>query len=791
MAKVVVVESPSKAKTIQKYLGASYKVMSSYGHIRDLPSKNGSVKPDEDFKMEWALLEKSQKNSKSLLKEIKTAEALYLATDPDREGEAISWHIMKLIEENYPKLSLPIHRVSFNAITAKTIKEAFAHPREVDQPLVNAYLARRALDYLVGFSLSPVLWRKLPGSKSAGRVQSVALRLIAEREVDIESFKKQEYWSIQALIAGASHPKNPFLSRLVALAGEKIEKLTLKNEEEAFKAKALIESGQYTITKVETKPVKRNPAPPFITSTLQQEASRKIGLNATRTMRLAQQLYEGVDIGGGEVVGLITYMRTDGVDITEEALTQIRNYIGESLGKDYLPKSPRIYKTKAKNAQEAHEAIRPTDIERSPEALQSILDADLHKLYTLIWKRTVASQMSSAELDQKTIEIESKTPHVLLRATGSTLKFAGFLSLYQEGIDDKAEDEDQEALLPDVKLGEAVSCQEVKPAQHFTEPPPRFSEATLVKKLEELGIGRPSTYAAILQVLQDREYVRIDKKRFFAEERGRLVASFLKHFFSKYVEYDFTAHLEEQLDDVSNGKLDWKLVLKDFWTPFAETIDSAQKLPPKDIVDTLEKDLEQHYFKDQKGNVSRVCPQCNKGTLQFKIGKFGAFIACDQYPECKHTQQLGIGSLPAEEDNNMQEDSSLPTFPRSLGTHPETQEAISVRKGPYGFYLQQDVAEKPKRAPLPAGFKPETVTLEQALQFLMLPKNLGFHPETKEIIAVGIGKYGPYIKNGTAFVKVPKGLDIFTLSFNQALEIIAATPPKAAAPAKAPPKKAK
>jgi DNA topoisomerase-1 len=638
---LVIVESPAKAKTINKYLGKDYEVLASFGHVRDLLAKDGAVRPDEDFEMTWELSDRAAKTIKDISAAVKSADTIYLCTDPDREGEAISWHVQQILEEKNLLKNKTVHRVTFNEITKTAIKSAFEHPRRLDMPLVEAYLARRALDFLVGFTLSPVLWRKLPGSKSAGRVQSVALRLICEREAEIEAFRSEEYWSIHTRLQtpeGAT-----FTTRLTHLAGNKLDKMDIRNEEMAMAAVRRIENKSLAVQKVEKKQVRRNPYPPFITSSLQMEASRKLRLSASQTMRLAQQLYEGVDIGG-ETVGLITYMRTDGITLSNDAIAQCRQQIQADYGAKYLPDSPRVYKSKAKNAQEAHEAIRPTSLSRTPKDMARFLDDRQAALYELIWKRTMASQMENAIMDQVTADISDGTDDVVLRATGSTIAFDGFLTLYQEDNDDPVEGEEAEEnrRLPHLDNGMGLRTNDITPEQHFTQPPPRYSEASLVKKLEEMGIGRPSTYASIMQVLQDRDYVVLDKRRFVPEDRGRLVTTFLKRFFERYVDYAFTANLEDELDAISSGQVLWKEALRQFWTGFKAAVDGTKDLTITLVLDALDEELGPHFFPVSAENPDpRKCPSCENGRLSLKIGKFGAFIGCSNYPECRHTPPLG------------------------------------------------------------------------------------------------------------------------------------------------------
>jgi len=807
MKKVVVVESPAKAKTINRYLGNDYVVLASYGHIRDLPSKNGSVLPEKDFQMFWEMDDRAKKNMGDIVRALKDADELLLATDPDREGEAISWHVEQYLKEEGKLKDTAVKRIVFHEITKTAIQNALKNPRAINQQLVDAYLARRALDYLVGFTLSPVLWRKLPGSRSAGRVQSVALRLIVQRELEIEAFNTQEYWSIAAQMATIRH--EGYIARLTHLNGQKLDKLDLKSEEEAKAACNAISSRLFTIASVEKKQTKRHPAAPFTTSTLQQEAARKLGFGTARTMQVAQKLYEGISVGG-EVTGLITYMRTDSVDIAKEAIGDIRQYIGDSYGDKYLPGAPRQYKNKSKNAQEAHEAIRPTSVLRKPEDVQQYLDPSQYKLYELIWKRTVASQMESALFDQVTVDVQSEDRLVTLRANGSTLIFDGFLKLYKEGQDDAQDGDDDDRLLPIINQGEDTSVKVVTPNQHFTQPPPRFSEASLVKKLEELGIGRPSTYASIVQVLQDRSYVRLEKRQFIPEERGYLVTTFLINFFKRYVEYDFTANLEEQLDDISHGSLAWRNVMEQFWKSFKETVDQTQGLSFSDVLDRLDKDLSFHLFHSHDEQ-ARVCPKCHEGRVSLKLSRYGAFLGCSNYPTCKYTKPVG-----GEEGDG--EDPWPVDEPKVLGLDPDSGEEITLRKGPYGVYLQwgdgasaqssdadapQEAAAeedtlkkgkkkkapktpKPKRVSLPAGYDPQTLNLETALSLKGLPRQLGPHPESGLLLSVSIGRFGPYVKCGDVFASIPKSEDMFTISFERALALVEAKIQKNLASGKVP-----
>ena len=761
---LVVVELPAKAKTINKYLGRGYEVLASFGHVRDLPAKSGSVDPDADFRMIWEVDAKAQKRLNDIARAAKGAEKLILATDPDREGEAISWHVLEVLKQKKALNGQVIERVVFNAITKQAVTEAMAHPRHIDQALVDAYLARRALDYLVGFTLSPVLWRKLPGARSAGRVQSVALRLVCDRELEIEKFVRREYWSLLATLAT---PRNEtFEARLVGADGKKLQRLDIGSAAEAEAFKQALETATFTVAGVEAKPVKRHPQPPFTTSTLQQEASRKLGFAPAHTMRVAQRLYEGIEIGG-EAVGLITYMRTDGVQIAGEAISAARRVIETDYGAKYVPHAPRRYETKAKNAQEAHEAIRPTDLTRRPRDAKRFLDADQAKLYELIWLRTVASQTESAELERTTVDITAKVAARLLelRATGTVVKFDGFLALYQEGHDDDADDEEARRL-PPMSAGESLAKRAIAATQHFTEPPPRYSEASLVKRLEELGIGRPSTYASILQVLRDRKYVRLDKRRLYPEDRGRIVVAFLESFFAKYVEYDFTASLEEQLDLISNNEVAWREVLRDFWRDFIGAVDEIKDLRISQVLDALDELLAPHLFPPRAdGGDPRQCPNCSGGRLTLKLSKYGAFIGCSNYPECRYTRPL---SVPA--------DGSGEIGTKKLGEDPKSGLEVTLRSGRFGPYVQLGEAvdgEKPKRASLQKGMTPDDVDLDQALALLSLPREIGRHPEDGEPIRAGIGRFGPYVQHGKTYANLEAGDDIFHIGLNRAVTLIA------------------
>ena len=764
---VVVVESPAKAKTINKYLGPGYQVLASFGHVRDLPAKDGSVDPDADFRMVWEVDAKAQKRLSEIAKALKDAGKLILATDPDREGEAISWHVLEVMKEKRALKQQDVERVVFNAVTKQAVTEAMKHPRSIDGALVDAYLARRALDYLVGFTLSPVLWRKLPGARSAGRVQSVALRLVCDRELEIEKFVAREYWSLAALLA--TPRDEAFEARLVGADGQKIQRLDIGSGAEAEAFKRDLEQASFAVASVEAKPAKRHPYPPFTTSTLQQEASRKFGFAPAHTMRLAQRLYEGADIGG-ETAGLITYMRTDGVQMAEEAIAAIRRLIGADYGARYVPDAPRRYQTKARNAQEAHEAIRPTDLSRRPREVARYLEPDQAKLYELIWLRAMASQMESAELERTTADITARVGARMLdlRATGTVVKFDGFLALYQESRDEDQEDEESRRL-PQMSAGEALAKRGISATQHFTEPPPRYSEASLVKRMEELGIGRPSTYAAILQVLQTRGYVRIERKRLVPEDKGRLVIAFLESFFARYVEYDFTAGLEEGLDRISNNELAWRDLLRDFWRDFIGAVHDIKDLRVGDVLDALDAMLAPHVFPPRAdGTDPRLCPTCGSGRLSLKLGKFGAFIGCSNYPECRYTRAFSVPA-PGEEDKA---DGGV----RRLGEDPETGLEVTVRGGRFGPYVQLgegENGEKPKRTSLPKGTDPASVDLEQALKLLALPREVGRHPESGEPIVAGIGRFGPYVQHGKTYANLEPGDDVLNIGLNRAVTLIA------------------
>ncbi|MEX0343872.1 MAG: type I DNA topoisomerase [Rhizobiaceae bacterium] len=761
---VVVVESPAKAKTINKYLGRDYKVLASFGHVRDLPAKDGSVKPDDDFAMTWAADGPSSKRLTEIAKSVREADGLILATDPDREGEAISWHVLEVLRQKKALKDKPVRRVVFNAITKKAVLDAIANPRDIDSDLVDAYLARRALDYLVGFNLSPVLWRKLPGARSAGRVQSVALRLVCDREAEIERFVREDYWQIAAKL---KTPRgDEFEARLTAFDGKKLQKLDISSQEQADSIKAMLDGSAFSAASVEAKPTKRNPAPPFTTSTLQQAASSRLGYSASRTMQVAQRLYEGIEIGG-ETTGLITYMRTDGVQMAPEALDAARSAIGENFGNNYLPDKPRHYSAKAKNAQEAHEAIRPTDFSRTPSDVKHFLDADQAKLYDMIWKRAIASQMKAAEIERTTVEIEASngSQSANLRATGSVVRFEGFLAAYTDQAEDNGNGNDDDKRLPDIRTGEALERSTIDVTQHTTEPPPRYSEASLIKKMEELGIGRPSTYAATLKTLEDREYVRIEKRKLIPEAKGRLVTTFLEGFFRRYIEYDFTAALEEKLDRISDGKLAWKEVLRDFWTEFSNALVEIKDLRVTEVLNTLNEDLAPLVFPEREdGENPRICPRCGNGNLSLKLSRYGAFIGCSNYPECGFTRQLGESG---EGSNGGVDGDKL------LGADPYTGEEIKLKSGRFGPYVQRGEGKEAKRTGLPKGWSPGEIDHEKALALLSLPRDIGPHPETGKMISAGIGRYGPFVLHDGTYANLESPEEVFSIGINRAVTVIA------------------
>jgi DNA topoisomerase I len=762
--KVVIVESPAKAKTINKYLGKDYEVYASFGHVRDLTAKDGSVDPDDDFAMRWEVDAKSAKRMNDIGGAVKNADRVILATDPDREGEAISWHIHEILKGKKLLKDKRVDRVVFNAVTKDAVQEAMRNPREIDEALVDAYRARRALDYLVGFNLSPVLWRKLPGARSAGRVQSVSLRIICDRELEIEKFVAREYWSIIAHLQ--TEAKAPFTARLVGADGKKINRLDIGSGAEAEAFKTALEQALFSVAAIESKPVKRHPYAPFTTSTLQQEASRKLGLAPARTMQIAQRLYEGVDVGEG-AAGLITYMRTDGVDLAPEAVASARRVIAKDFGENFVPSAPRKYTAKAKNAQEAHEAIRPTDMTKRPRDVARHLEPEQAKLYELIWTRTIACQMESAELERTTVDVlaEAGARKLEFRATGQVVRFAGFLALYQEGKDD--EEDEESSRLPAMRQGEKLAKERIDASQHFTEPPPRYTEATLVKRMEELGIGRPSTYASTIAVLRDRDYVRLEKKRLHPEDKGRIVTAFLESFFTKYVGYDFTADLEEKLDRVSNSEIDWKALLRDFWNDFSGAIGDIKDLGTRQVLDSLNEVLGSHIFPSRgEGADPRLCPLCGEGQLSLKLGKFGAFVGCSRYPECKYSRVLAPSGAEASEGDR--------PGVRVLGQDPSTGEEISLRNGRFGEYIQQGEGEKPKRSSLPKGLSADDVTLEKALKLLALPREVARHPTSGEAILAGIGRYGSYVQHGKTYANLGRDDDVLEIGGNRAIDLIVA-----------------
>jgi DNA topoisomerase-1 len=753
--KLVVVESPAKAKTINKYLGKDYEVLASYGHVRDLPAKDGSVLPDDDFAMSWEVDTASRKRLSDIGNALKDADELILATDPDREGEAISWHVLDVLRQKKLIKDKPVSRVVFNAITKSAITEAMQHPRDIDAPLVDAYLARRALDYLVGFTLSPILWRKLPGSRSAGRVQSVALRLVCDRESEIEKFKPVEYWSVLARLIEKG---KGFEARLYSVDGKVTDKLDVKTGDEAAALKTALEAGRYEVRSVDKKPTRRNPYAPFTTSSLQQDASSRLGFSPSRTMQLAQRLYED---------GVITYMRTDGIDMAPEAIAAARNAIEKEFGSAYLPPTPRIYQNKAKNAQEAHEAIRPTDMFRHPE---TVGDPDQKKLYGLIWRRTLASQMRPAEIERTTADIAVNAPgrDIVLRAVGSVVTFAGFLAVYgvaaKEDRDDTDQDDDDREL-PPLAVGDTPKLDEAVIEQHFTQPPPRYTEASLIKKMEELGIGRPSTYAATISVLQDRNYVRLDKRALVPKVRGRVVTAFLQSFFARLVEYGFTADLEEKLDQISAGNLRWKDVLREFWQDFTKQTDEIKDLRVSQVLDALNELLADHIFPPKAdGSDPRRCPNCGTGQLSLKLGKFGAFIGCSNYPECRYTMQLSDAATGAAE--------AVPGD-GALGTDPESGLTVYLKSGRFGPYVQLGDGSEPKRSSLPKGWTPDSLTLERALKLLALPRAVGLHPETGKPISAGLGRYGPFILHDGTYANLPDVEEVFSVGLNRAVDLLA------------------
>ena len=771
---LVIVESPAKAKTINKYLGSDYKVLASYGHVRDLPSENGSVLPDDDFALRWSVDSRSRKHMNEIVSATKAADRLVLATDPDREGEAISWHILEVLRDKGALTGKKIARVAFNAITKRAVSEAMEHPRDLDEALINAYLARRALDYLVGFTLSPVLWRKLPGARSAGRVQSVALRLVCEREAEIERFVSEEYWTLTGRLSTGSGDE--FDVNLVEYCGDKIKKLDIKNESHAEEIRSMLSASDFLVSLVESKPVNRNPYAPYTTSSLQQDASSRLGFAPSRTMQLAQKLYEGVNIGG-DTIGLITYMRTDGVQMASEAISQARDVISSRHGANYLPDSPRLYKAKAKNAQEAHEAIRPTNLTRLPDEMSRHLDNDQSRLYDLIWRRSLASQMSSARVERTTIEVAATSGdrHAVLRATGSVIKFDGYLKVYE----DRRKDDD-DARLPELSVGDSVRRVSVDATQRFTEPPNRYTEAALIKKMEELGIGRPSTYASILSLLVSRDYVSRNNRQLIPQSNGRVVTSFLEHYFARYVEYDFTAGLEEKLDLISSGELEWKQVMRDFWGEFAATVDSTKELRITEVLDVLNEELGAILFPARDDGVdSRSCPSCGDGKLSLKVGRFGAFVGCTNHPDCKFTRQIGEDGNASAEERVLGEDGG---------------DEIHLKVGRFGPYVQRGEngepektdtkkktatkkkatpSKKPPRCSIPKDWDLSDMTLERALKLLSLPRVVGDHPDTGKVIKAGLGKFGPFVLHDGVYANLESADEIFEVGLNRAVDLLA------------------
>ncbi len=746
MSKLLIVESPSKAKTLKKYLGKDFEVLASYGHVRDLIPKTGAVDTEHDFAMKYEIIERNARHVDAIAKAVKAADAIYLATDPDREGEAISWHIAEILKSKKLIKDKILKRVVFHEITKSAVQHAIDHPRDIAMPLVNAQQARRALDYLVGFNLSPLLWKKIRRGLSAGRVQSPALRLIVERELEIEAFKSQEYWTIH--MDSLKH-QHAFDARLVQLDGKKVEQFTVttQDQEREIVGRLLVASaGKTTVLRVEKKQKNRSPAAPFTTSTLQQEAVRKLGFTTSRAMRIAQQLYEGIDIGGG-AVGLITYMRTDSFSMAAEAVMQIRDYIKKNFDADYLPQSPIMYKTKAKNAQEAHEAIRPTDITCTPTSLRAHLTPEQFRLYEMIWKRALACQMAPARFDAVSVDLAVGSDANLFRATGQTMIFPGFIAVYMESMDDA--EEETEAKLPVLETGEVLEVQKIFGEQHFTEPPPRYSEASLVKVLEEYGIGRPSTYASIISTLQDREYVLLDKKRFTPTDVGRVVNKFLTEHFTRYVDYDFTANLENELDQIADGEREWVPVLDEFWQDFHRQISEKANIDRADMTHEL---------------TGEDCPKCGK-PLSKRLGKFGMFIGCTAYPECDYIRNLNSGG-------------DVRAEPSKIGIDPGTQKDILLMNGPYGPYLQLGLAvegekKKPKRVSIPKEIPLADVNLEIALKLVALPRDLGMHPVTGKRIVANLGRFGPYVNHDGKFKSIPRTDNVFDIDLDRAVELLA------------------
>ena len=782
---LVIVESPAKAKTINKYLGDNYKVLASYGHIRDLPSKNGSVNPDQDFKMEWEVDSFSKKYLKEITDAAKDSSKIILATDPDREGEAIAWHVKEYLNEKKLLKDKEIERVVFNEITKKAVIQGIENPRQIEPLLVDAYMARRALDYLVGFNISPILWTKLPGSKSAGRVQSVALKLITEREHAIESFKPEEFWTLSIKFADTANQN--FTASISQLDNNKIEKFSFRNKEEINKAISSINKKKFSITDISSKIVNRNPSGPFTTSTLQQTASSRLGFGASRTMQIAQKLYQGIEMEG-ETIGLITYMRTDGTNLSKDAVTSFRNYIQKEIGNEYLPKDVLNYSgKKAKNAQEAHEAIRPTDIIRTPQSVKKYLSTDQNKLYDLIWSRALSSQMESAKFDRNTITITSDNNDTICKASGSVLKFDGFLKIYNNQSKD-----DDETILPAVSKG-PINIEALIDEQHYTQPPPRYSEASLVKKLEELGIGRPSTYASIISTIANRGYAEILNKRFFPTDRGKLISAFLEKLFSKYVDYNFTAGLEDQLDEITTGKESWIKVLELFWKDFNNNVSEVKEKRTREVLDLLNDSLGELIFdKDNEGNVVRKCQLCSSGTLSLKNSfRGGAFIGCSNYPECKFTRPLSKAKAAAQ---------AQLAEPKFIGKH-ENGNDIYLKNGRFGPYLQyekvqsdievekiskkkkktkklkSDVNELLKNVSIPKGLELESINLEKAQFLCSLPKSLGINPDNQKEITLNVGRFGPYLKCENKSARIENVEEIFSIGLNRAITLIAEAKP--------------
>ena len=782
---LVIVESPAKAKTINKYLGDNYKVLASYGHIRDLPSKNGSVNPDQDFKMEWEVDSFSKKYLKEITDAAKDSSKIILATDPDREGEAIAWHVKEYLNEKKLLKDKEIERVVFNEITKKAVIQGIENPRQIEPLLVDAYMARRALDYLVGFNISPILWTKLPGSKSAGRVQSVALKLITERDHALESFKPEEFWTLSIKFADTANQN--FTASISLLDNNKIEKFSFRNKEEINKAISSINKKKFSITDISSKIVNRNPSGPFTTSTLQQTASSRLGFGASRTMQIAQKLYQGIEMEG-ETIGLITYMRTDGTNLSKDAVTSFRNYIQKEIGNEYLPKDVLNYSgKKAKNAQEAHEAIRPTDIIRTPESVKKYLSTDQNKLYDLIWSRALSSQMESAKFDRNTITITSDNNDTICKASGSVLKFDGFLKIYNNQSKD-----DDETILPAVSKG-PINIEALIDEQHYTQPPPRYSEASLVKKLEELGIGRPSTYASIISTIANRGYAEILNKRFFPTDRGKLISAFLEKLFSKYVDYNFTAGLEDQLDEITTGKESWIKVLELFWKDFNNNVSEVKEKRTREVLDLLNDSLGELIFdKDNEGNVVRKCQLCSSGTLSLKNSfRGGAFIGCSNYPECKFTRPLSKAKAAAQ---------AQLAEPKFIGKH-ENGNDIYLKNGRFGPYLQyekipsdievekiskkkkktkklkSDVNELLKNVSIPKGLELESINLEKAQFLCSLPKSLGINPDNQKDITLNVGRFGPYLKCENKSARIENVEEIFSIGLNRAITLIAEAKP--------------